>query len=111
MARVLIEPQLVTVTPAAKTFTAIPAGDGASINLGQDAYLGLRNTTGSPIVATMLTVVTIDGLTLPNKPITIAPNITLYFKGLTLDLYEQADGRMYIDCPSTGLSIAVLTLG
>ena len=90
------------------TESAILAADDAQFAWREGAFLLLHNTTGGSLVVTIKANQTIDGLVVPDLTITIAANVTRYTKSFPKDTFYQADGYVYVNTASDGISMAVL---
>lgn len=88
--------------------SAIIGADDAQFLWEDGVFLLLDNTTVGSLVVTVKTNQTIDGLTVPDLTITVAAGLTKFTKSFARDTYRQADGYVYINTASDGISAAVL---
>jgi hypothetical protein len=108
MARLTIAAQTLThgLNP---TYSSVVGADDAQFSYNAEAFLHIKNTTGSGIVLTIPTNgYTADDLVVPAKTITVPANDEVFTKAFNRDIYRQSDGYVYLNAPSNGLDIAVL---
>lgn len=107
MARQAVNGQLVTPAGLNPSFTTVAQANGATVGMEQGDVLALKNTSGAPVTATVITPGSVDGIAQPDLPITVPASSTVYHGRTTLGAYRQSDGRVYIDV-SAALDMALL---
>lgn len=110
MARTVLTPQLVThAGTAVSTSTGDPV-NGNAFSPAAAAVLEVANNTGLSVTVTIHTNVTLDGIALGNRQVTVLNGQTILFGPFTNGLYMQADGNVWVDF-SVSVPVAVLAFG
>jgi hypothetical protein len=103
-----IAPQGVTYTALNATYTAVSGGGDKFLSTGKE-LLHFKNTDVAPRTVTFATVLDKDGLTMPDRTITVPASGERFVGNLATGLHRDADGyvNMTYDA-ATGLSVAIL---
>jgi hypothetical protein len=108
MPRTAITPQPITAAGVAATYEAANVL-GNSYALVPNRVIHVKNGGGSPITVTIPTTQTVEGLTVPNRTVTVT-NATDKFVSLGASgAHRQTDGSVNIDYSAvTSVTVAVL---
>jgi hypothetical protein len=90
------------------TFTAIVAADDAQVVWEDGIFFEIQNAAGSSQTVTIKTNQSVDGLTVPDLTIVIPDGETRHTKSFPKDTYRQADGKIYINTTTNGVSLAAI---
>jgi hypothetical protein len=109
MARTALNPQQVTRAGLTPSYTAANGSGGHAMpNSGLGEFIYVKTTT-NPVVVTVDTPGTVDGLAIGNKTYNIGTSSERMIGPFPPNVYNQADGSVYIDFDVvTGASIAAI---
>lgn len=96
------------LSTAAGSFTAAVADGHKFINDG-NVNIVLANSSGSSVTVTLQTPGTVDGNAIANLAITLAAGARLVAGSFPRSVYNQSDGRVYVDYSATsGVTIMAI---
>lgn len=109
MARTVLVAQPITDAGVAATYTAADAANGMSFRLIPHRLVHIKNAGGSALTVTINTPLTVNGLAVADRVITIAAG-TDQFISLGVDnAYQQSDGSGWLDfSTATSVTVAVI---
>lgn len=110
MARTLITPQSVGSAGLAATYEPANAA-GNSYRLASGTVAHIKNAGASDCTVTVETPMTVDGLAVADRSITVAAGTDRFIGLGTTAAYRQSGGTVFIDYDQvTSVTVAVLTI-
>lgn len=112
MARTQITVESVSRSGLAPTNTTVITDGHKFLNDGQLTVLRIK-TAGTGLTLTVQIAKTVDGKTVTNPTYVIGTNAELVIGPFPAEIYNQADGMVYIDYSATpaGASVSVMKVG
>lgn len=112
MPRTSLSIQPTTRDGLAATYSAADAASGNDFANSGAEFLHVKNTGASPVTLTIPTSITIDGLAVTDRTVTIPATTGDLFIGPFDNSFYGADGRVQLDWSgATGVTVAVLKRG
>jgi hypothetical protein len=97
------------VNSTAAEVVPVAVDDLSFVNDGQ-TFLVLRNTTGVPDTATVITPATPGGLALADQPIVVAANATYVAGPFPPQYFNQVDGTVQVDVTTAALRFTAFSM-
>lgn len=109
MARTILVAQPATDAGLTPAYTAADAANGMTYRLVPHRALHVKNGGGSSITVTIITPLTVNGLAVADRTVTVAAGGETVISLGVDNAYQQADGTAYVDFSSaTSVTVAVI---
>jgi hypothetical protein len=109
MARTVLVAQPATDSGLTATYTAADAANGMSYRLVPHRLVHVINGGGSALTVTINTPLTVNGLAVADRTITVAAGASVFISLGVDNAYQQSDGSGWLDF-STGTSVTVAVI-
>lgn len=112
MARTTINPQQVVRTGLTHAFVAADQVNGNQfMNTDERVFLYVKNGGAGAVNVTILTPITVDDLSVPDRVVNIAAGVNKLIGPFQKQYYNQTDGMVYVDYDTgTSVTVAVVRL-
>lgn len=109
MARTVLVAQPATDAGLTPVYTAADAANGMTYRLVPHRVLHVKNGGGSSLTVTITTPLTVNGLAVADRTVTVAAGAETVISLGVDNAYAQADGTAYVDfSTATSVTVAVL---